>query len=254
MMFMCFRSFLAAVALLLTVGLPAAAAANPEVFIPEPMVFDLVRPLGAEQGELEINTLFIQPLESGSGREDGSLGRTDEGKLLWAPEIEATALDGLGLEFELPFEGLELESVKVAVQATLGVPVERHYIHGLQFIAERFLEPTLWELSLLYIPGYRIDEVWSLLGMVGARTTLGSDHDHTEALVNLSIFADFGESTTVGLETNLGSDLEGSTHVLLMPQVHYEMSFHWMIQAGAGARFVDGDGQPELAARAIYTF
>ena len=65
--------------------------------IPEPMVFDMVRPLGAQRGELEINTLAQRNL-SGSG------SRTE-----WAPEIEYAFMDGLAIEFELPFENSELK-------------------------------------------------------------------------------------------------------------------------------------------------
>ena len=44
--------------------------------IPEPMLFDLMRPLGAERGELEVNTL-VRP----------SVGRNATG-VAWAPEVE----------------------------------------------------------------------------------------------------------------------------------------------------------------------
>lgn len=48
--------------------------------IPEPMVFDLMRPLHARAGEVEVNTIGILP---------------PGGRLKWAPELEATLLDGL---------------------------------------------------------------------------------------------------------------------------------------------------------------
>src|SRR5688500_18024187 len=57
---------------------------------PEPMVFDLVDPLGAPKGELEINTLM------------DFVPRT--GKLEWQPEIEYAFADGYAAEFELPLE------------------------------------------------------------------------------------------------------------------------------------------------------
>lgn len=51
------RSLIAALSLLvLTMSVcPAHAGDYPDV--PEPMVFDMVRPLGARAGELEVNTL-----------------------------------------------------------------------------------------------------------------------------------------------------------------------------------------------------
>ena len=36
--------------------------------IPEPVVFDLVRPLGAERGEFEVNSLFRVPVEGAGTR------------------------------------------------------------------------------------------------------------------------------------------------------------------------------------------
>ena len=57
--------------------------------IPEPMVFDLVRPLGAARGELEVNSLFRLPVAR-------------EGRLLWAPEVEYTFADGYGIAIFSP--------------------------------------------------------------------------------------------------------------------------------------------------------
>ena len=225
------------------------------IHIPEPMIFDLVRPLGAKQGEIEVNTLLQYPLDESPNRDSGTGGLTDEGKLLWAPEIEAAVLDGLGLELELPFEGSELEALKFAVQYTLRVPPSWRYIHGLQFIGERFLHPDLWELSLVYIPGARFSGTWSTLGMLGVRTTLQSGNSvQTEGLFNFSIFADLGTRTTLGLETDTAADFKGDYDILLMPQVHHEISGRWMIQGGVGARFIPEASRSELGGRVVYTF
>ena len=52
-----------AVATLLFAGLAAAPAAAESRYpvIPEPMVFDMMRPLGAARGELEVNALALTP-------------------------------------------------------------------------------------------------------------------------------------------------------------------------------------------------
>jgi hypothetical protein len=236
-------------------GADDARAESGRLHIPEPMVFDLVRPLGARKGEGEVNTLFIVPLEKRSGDWAGALGQGDDGKVLWAPEIEAAVRDGLGLEFELPFESTSLDAIKFAAQLTLGIPVEDVYIHGLQGIAERFLDPKLWELTLVYVPGIRFSKVWSVLAMVGVRTTVGSDaHDHTEALLNATLFADVGARTSLGFEANVATDFDASNYFLVLPQLHNEIGERWMIQAGFGAESVDGGGYPLLAFRFIYTF
>ena len=54
-------------------------AHNGRIDFPEPMVFDMVRGLGAEQGEVEVNTLVLVP--------------TDPAAAIWAPEIEAAVAD-----------------------------------------------------------------------------------------------------------------------------------------------------------------
>ena len=74
--------------LLLLASVPAGAQEAPE--IAEPMVFDLVRPLGARRGELEVNALAQRNL-SGPDR-----------NVEWAPEIEYAVADGFAVELELP--------------------------------------------------------------------------------------------------------------------------------------------------------
>src|SRR5690606_10266294 len=56
---------------------------------PEPMIYDLVRGLDAEAGELEINALVrIHPDRDGA-------------RLSYAPEVELALLDGFAVELEL---------------------------------------------------------------------------------------------------------------------------------------------------------
>ena len=72
--------------------------------------------------------------------------------------------------------------------------------------------------------------------------------------IDTTPFADVGPSTTLGLEMNLDSNLEGFSLVLLVPQVHQEIGKRTMIQAGAGVEWVSGEPGGTLAARAIYAF
>lgn len=92
--------------------------------IPEPLVFDLIRPLGAEKGELEVNSLFrIAPSDQPR-------------RLQWAPEVEYAFAEGYGIEFELPLENAGVASYKGAIQGTLPGPWKRRFIHGWQAIGE----------------------------------------------------------------------------------------------------------------------
>jgi hypothetical protein len=68
-------------------------------------MFGLVRGLGARQGELEINTLADFPLNNTSTR-----------GVEWAPEVEYTLFNNFAVEMEFPFEDVDLEAYKMAVQ------------------------------------------------------------------------------------------------------------------------------------------
>ena len=143
--------------------------------IPEPMVFDLVRPLGAHKGEFEINCLGEFPLQRGGNDEpDDPLGLTpssvDRNEIEWAPEIEYAPLDGFAVEFELPFEGSSLEAYKFAAQWTIHTAFEDHFIDGAQLIVEPNVEFEAWDITAIYIAGYQFNERWSVLGMAGDRT------------------------------------------------------------------------------------
>ena len=83
-----------------------AATGSDELDIPEPLVFDLVRPLGSPQGELEVNFF--------ASRING------QGQLSWSPEIEYVIADGYAVELELPHTNGSLDEYKMALQGTAG--------------------------------------------------------------------------------------------------------------------------------------
>ncbi len=211
------------------------------VHIPEPMVFDLVRSLGARRGEFEVNVLGLFPLSNLEDRE-----------IDWAPEVEYALLDGLALEFELPFEGSRLAAYKFAGQVTFGTGFGERFIHGAQFIVEKLRNERVWELTPLYIAGFRFDERWSVLGMVGYRTEVGDESENShELLVNPSIFLDLTHRMSVGIETNFSSDFEGDWHLLTIPQWHFELIDHVELQAGVGLQLDSGTANGTAGARLI---
>lgn len=122
--------------------------------IPEPMVFDLVRPLGAKKKEVEINSLAARPLRRGGAAVD------------WAPEIEFTFMDGYALEFELPIENFTLQSYKLAAQGTFGTLMDRRAIHGWQVLAELYRHgEDRFSVYYLYLYGHRFNRKWSIFTM-----------------------------------------------------------------------------------------
>ena len=220
------------------------------VAIPEPLMFDLVRGLGAEQGELEVNALADLPISDISSRE-----------VEWAPEIEYALFDGFAVELEFPFENFELEAIKVAIQWTISQSEYDKFIHGLQVIAETLLDDSITELSLLYVPGYRFNETWSALGLFGMMLEIGADAaDKTETvLLNASIFADLNENLVLGLElNNTDPTLQGrddnEMSLLILPQIHYEFEHGLGFQFGLGPRIEDSETEASAVFRIIKTF
>jgi hypothetical protein len=207
---------------------PAAASTlGGAPLIPEPMVFDMVRPLAAPRGELEVNTLALFPL------------RADGEEIDWAPEIEYAFANGFAIEFELPFQDSVLEGYKVGFQGTFGTFANKRAVHGFQYLG--VIDRTTGRLdnSLLYIAGVRYSERWSTLTMVGVNVTAeqpepGQRRDDA-LLINHSIFNDVGKHTVIGVETNIRAG-RNSTRWLMMPQVHQRLSEKLMLQAGLGAQ------------------
>lgn len=231
--------------------------------IAEPMVFDLIRPLGAKAGEGEVNVLGLMPLRHQSRRANnladplGLVRRSpDRQGLEWAPEIEYAVCDGVALEFEAPMENTHLEAYKAAGQITFGTELNHRFIHGAQVIVQYDRDPKLWTTTLLYLAGFRFDETWSVFGMFGSRAEVGGPipNKTVEWLSNLSFFADVTDRTVGGVETNLSQAVGGNTELLVMPQLHYEINRYWMIQAGVGTRVTTGLTLPEAAFRIIREF
>ncbi|MFN3988954.1 MAG: hypothetical protein ACK4IS_01710 [Erythrobacter sp.] len=240
---------LAAASLFAAVGLAAPAAASTvggAPLIPEPMVFDMIRPLAAPRGELEANALALFPLNARGEDID------------WAPEIEYAFANGWAAEFELPFDNERLTGYKFALQGTIGTFAQKRGVHGVQAIAVVDRETGRLDTSLLYIAGVRYSEKWSTLTMVGLNRPAdppvpGARRDDA-LLINHSLFYDAGKHTVVGVETNLRSG-RASTKWLMMPQVHQRLSEKVMIQAGLGAQKVpQRAAHPTAAVRLIREF
>jgi len=214
--------------------------------IPEPMVFDLVRGLGARRGELEVNVLALSPFRRGSHFE-------------WAPEVEYAIADGFAVEFELPIFGTHVEATKAAAQYTFGTAFDDAFIHGAQGILYYDLTTGRWSPTALYVAGLRLNRTWSLLGMVGG--TVGPQifpfseepaQTGSEIITNLSLFADLTDDLVAGVETNLSRQLRGPAELLVMPQVHWTITKHFRVQFGMGMRDDVEGRNAELGFRVIW--
>jgi hypothetical protein len=173
---------------------------------PEPMVFDLVDPLGAKKGEAEINTLM-----SFSPR---------TGQLEWSPEIEYSFADDYAVEFELPLENTSVKEYKVSLQGTFGKLDKGRMIHGWQAIGRRKNEEKAYAAEALYVNDYKFSSKWSMMNMLGVRHTAIAKSGDFIGLLNNSVFYSFKENFSIGVEVN--SEIgERRWRYRVTPQIQY---------------------------------
>lgn len=206
--------------------------------IPEPMVFDLVRGLGARRGELEANALLLV--------------NANDGRVNWAPEVEWAFADGHAIELELPMLNRELEAVKIALQGTLPNGQARAFTHGWQTFAEVSLDDGRTDGVLLYMFGHRLGRLWSYLTMIGGKATASQQRvSESTALLNASLFVDAREWLTLGTEVNTSVSEDGIWLVRAFPQTHIQLSRHARIQLSAGVDIHEEGAEPVVGMRLI---
>jgi len=207
---------------------------------PEPMVFDMVRGLGAEQGEVEINTLVLVP--------------TSPVAAWWAPEIEAAVVDNFALEFEVGLRNIDLEALKFAFQGTVAMKEGGKTGHGLQGLVEYLIDEEAFVSTALYILGARLAPAVTLVTLVGPAL---------ESHVNGKTYGGFFLNFTLGWAPHpqviVGTEqnVEWFPNFYLirwMPQVHWQVCARFQIQAGIGLRHTSQHTSAEAATRLIAEF
>lgn len=208
-----------------------AAHSDRSLLIPEPMVYDLVRPLGVRQGELEINTLGdYNPFT---------------GDINWAPELEYGLADDLAIEIELPFQNTSHERYKFAVQHTLGMDDARGMAHGWQAFVDVNKHTRALSADATYIHGLKWTEQWSTLNMVGLRIHDINRSAQVDYLLNNTVFYDVSSRLTLGLELNHEVTRGGSWRYRLTPQIHYDANEYYTLQLGAALSTLDHPGKTQ---------
>lgn len=125
---------------------------NDVLGVPEPLMTDWVRALGARAGEFEVNALATI-----DGHGDWEL----------APELEWVPVNGVGLEGELVVNHVGLAAVKLAAQFTLVADAARGLGHGVQLIG-KWTPQTPATLVAMHLFQQRLSEQLSLGLMTGA--------------------------------------------------------------------------------------
>ncbi|MBX3231434.1 MAG: hypothetical protein KIT84_10850 [Labilithrix sp.] len=208
------------------------------VTIPEPLLFDMVRGLGARRGELEVNAL-VQTVSRGEHLVTGG------------PELEYVFANGYGVELELPASSKGIDAWKASVQGTLPAIADGMITHGWLATGEYLLGPPGVRATGLYIAAARFDTRWSVLTMIGARVSGrrrgGSGH---AGVVNPSVFYDLSGHLTIGVEANSILEGDGTRDLVLLPQIHWQPTRELKLQLGSGAQ-VDEAGATFLSALRI---
>jgi hypothetical protein len=226
----------------LAVGASGHGRASDYPAVPEPMIFDMMRPLGARRGELEANILATAPL-SGPDR-----------PLSWAPEVEYALADGFAIEGELPFENGRPVEYKLGLQAAFGSFDGGRSAHGVQYLGIYGRHERRYSSSLAYMVVHRFSDRWSSVSMAGL-WDIGTKRrtGRNAAIVNQSLFYDASDASVIGLEINYLGGQEG--HMLIMPQLHLTMTEAMGVQAGLGFHKDRGKkGRPHAGLRVIRQF
>lgn len=204
--------------------------------VPEPMFYDLVRSLHSHKGEIEVNALMFQDINN----------RTRDFNI--SPEIEFVPLDHLGIEFELPTTGGNIEAYKAAIQYGFHRDIPS-YVDGLQLMYEQIIDSKEKEITLTYLAGKRFKSLHSLFLIVGPRYE--ANLKHWQEIANFSYFYDHNDHIDLGLEINSVSEKMTSKSLQILPQIHLAMSRKFKIQFGIGAQEVDDKWYTVSALRLI---
>ncbi len=196
--------------------------------VPEPMLTDLVRNLGAAQGEFEANVLLVAP--------------TRAPMLRWAPEVELAFWEGWALELELPIHGWDIESFKLGLQGTLGVSGDQRFAHGFQWLGEVRSDGSHVDNTLYWIGALRFSERFSAVVLAGARVHVGTRDGAVSfhALLHPTLFYEHSRSRSIGIESRTLLAANGAHSVDITPQLRWRPIDPLTLQIGAGAHYEFG--------------
>ena len=221
-------------------GVPVVHADDDRLELPEPMVVDLAQGLGAEQGEVEINTLVLVP--------------TSAAAVFWAPEVEVTVVDNFAVEVEADFRNADAEALEFAFLGTVGMNADRSIGHGIQGHVGYEFEEEAFLSTVLYVIGARLAPPVSLVALVGpALLSHIRGKSYAGFSLNVTLFWEPHPRVAIGTEQNF-EWFPNAYLIRWMPQVAWQVHEHFEIQAGFGLRHLDGENSPEAGTRLIAEF
>jgi hypothetical protein len=215
-------------------------ARNPLIDFPEPMVFDLVRGLGAERGELEANVLSQVAARTAT-------------EIQWAPELEFAFAKWHALELEVGGTNAHVDALKLALQGT--VRYQHRDAHGWQVLADFDPHAETLEALLLYVGALRLSPRASLVALAGPAVVAdfeerAQNRTSPAGVINATLFVAASQRTTIGLEANLAFE-HGLELGRIIPQWHQQIGSHFRLQLGAGYRYARAMHWAEASLRLI---
>lgn len=200
---------------------------NDVLGVPEPLMTDWVRALGARAGELEVNALA-----------------TIDGHGDWevAPEVEWVPVNDVGLEGELVVTHVGLAAVKLAAQFTLVTDAARGLGHGVQLIG-KWTPQTPATLVVMHLFQQRLANQVSLGLMTGAELAWSPVELKSAFLVHPTFSVRL--HPRVALVTELNTRLaDGRIDLALVPHMRFDVPHLGSAQLGAGATIQLSAGPP----------
>ncbi len=236
------------------VGLPSGNVSNrpraPEM--PEPIFFDLTRPLGDLKYSNELNYLLNT--------------NTRNAPTLQVIEYEYTFADWRAAELDLSYFNGSLEILTPFYQRTLGVGRNRNWVHGYQVSLDLYLKTGFVGGSPVYIFSWKPEEDsrFATTIFLGANraliggfnppsmnlpnlpgSTMLDDHPFGawRPTINVDVFYKLTEKFTFGVETDLFIHSGKAGEYLSFPFLTYEPGEHAFFQFGAGYYEFESHGQ-----------
>lgn len=193
--------------------------------IPEPLYFDLVRNLGSQKGELEVNVL-------------GASAFTLEHGLRWSAEAEVAPVDGLALELETSFEGTRPDAVKGGAMVTVGSLALRRLELGVLGLHERAVHEKRSSTIVAAVTGVRFSHRVQGVTIVGPSLWTRGGAVRLGAELHPSVFYQATRGTTLGLELGYRFEAGRPATVTALPQLHLTPGSHVRVQVGLGTESV----------------
>jgi hypothetical protein len=198
-------------------------------YIPEPMIFDLVRPLSSKKGQWEVNALILQ-------EDSPELSHSHQ-----SPEIEYVLWDDIALELEIPSIGGEPDALKGVLQWTIGHSGKNnHSVHGVQLIhMHNIKEGTFDETTPVYIFGNRLSKDMSYLLMLGDQYRNGDHTNEHRLVLNATVFHVYSQVKELefGLEQNILGFGRNFDYWRITPQLEVVLEHHMKLQMGFGVLY-----------------